>query len=113
MGGTTTGASPAEERGRISLRPVLWRLHFLTGFLAGPILVWLCLTGILFAWNPQIESRLYRDALTAPAEGVARPLSEQVATVGAAYFARLVNDYQLARLRVFFVEDNPALQKDV
>ena len=85
MGGTTTGASPAEERGRISLRPVLWRLHFLTGFLAGPILVWLCLTGILFAWNPQIESRLYRDALTAPAEGVARPLSEQVATVGAAY----------------------------
>ena len=36
-----------------------------------------------------------------------------VATVGAAYFARLVNDYQLARIRVFFDEDNPALQKDV
>jgi rod shape determining protein RodA len=35
------------------------------------------------------------------------------ATVGAAYFARLVNDYQLARIRVFFDEDNPALQKDV
>jgi rod shape determining protein RodA len=35
------------------------------------------------------------------------------ATVGAAYIARLVNDYQLARIRVFFDEDNPALQKDV
>ena len=36
-----------------------------------------------------------------------------IATVAAAYFARLVNDYQLARIRVFFDESNPALQKDV
>jgi hypothetical protein len=34
-----------------------------------------------------------------------------VATVGAAYFARLVNDYQLARIRVFFDEDNPACRR--
>jgi rod shape determining protein RodA len=34
-------------------------------------------------------------------------------TVAAAYFARLVNDYQLARIRVFFDENNPDLQKDV
>jgi uncharacterized iron-regulated membrane protein len=85
VGGTTTGASAAEQRGRISLRPVLWRLHFLTGFLAGPVLVWLCLTGILFAWNPQIESALYRDALTASSEAGWRPLSAQVTAVTAEY----------------------------
>ena len=36
-----------------------------------------------------------------------------ILTVAAAYFARLVNDYQLARIRVFFDEDNPALRADV
>ncbi len=36
-----------------------------------------------------------------------------VATVAAAYFARLVNEYQLARIRVFFDEANPDLQKEV
>jgi rod shape determining protein RodA len=36
-----------------------------------------------------------------------------VATVAAAYFARLVNEYQLARIRVFFDESNPDLQKEV
>jgi uncharacterized iron-regulated membrane protein len=47
--------------------------------------VWLCLTGILFAWNPQIESVLYREALTASSEGRWRPLSDQVATVSGVY----------------------------
>ncbi len=36
-----------------------------------------------------------------------------VATLGAAYWARLVNPYQLARIRVFFDEHNPDLQKEV
>lgn len=66
-----------EER-RGPLRPILWRLHFLTGFAAGPIVVWLCLTGILFAWNPQIESAIYDEALTARSDAAPRPLSEQV-----------------------------------
>ena len=67
------------------LRPVLWRLHFFTGFLAAPVVVWLCLSGIAFAWNPQIESAIYDEALTATAGGEARPVSEQVAAAGRAY----------------------------
>jgi rod shape determining protein RodA len=35
------------------------------------------------------------------------------ATVAAAFFAKVVNTYQLARVRVFFDENNPALAKDV
>ncbi|HEU5448973.1 MAG TPA: PepSY-associated TM helix domain-containing protein, partial [Acidimicrobiia bacterium] len=58
------------------LRPVLWRLHFFTGFLAAPVVVWLCLSGILFAWHPQIESAIYDEALTATSNGERRPMSE-------------------------------------
>ena len=36
-----------------------------------------------------------------------------VATVGAAFVARLVNPYQLERVRVFFDEDNPDLEQQV
>jgi rod shape determining protein RodA len=36
-----------------------------------------------------------------------------VATVAAAYWAQLVNKYQLARIRVFFDEHNPDLAKEV
>lgn len=90
MADTTTAVSrTAPQSGppeRLApLRPMLWRLHFLTGFLAAPIVVWLCLTGMLVAWNPQIESVLHREALTASSEGEPRPLSEQLAAVSAAY----------------------------
>ncbi len=67
------------------LRPVLWRLHFFTGFLAAPVVVWLCLSGILFAWHPQIESAIYDEALTATSNGERRPMSEQVAAATTAY----------------------------
>jgi uncharacterized iron-regulated membrane protein len=67
------------------LRPVLWRLHFFTGFLAAPVVVWLCLSGILFAWNPQIEAAIHDEALTATSNGEARPVSEQVAAASQAY----------------------------
>lgn len=70
-------AVPAADRG--GLRPLLWRLHFLGGFLAAPVVLSLALTGILFAWNPQIETALHRDALAATAPGPDRPLREQVA----------------------------------
>lgn len=76
---------PDPAAGPASVRAILWRLHFLSGFLAAPLVVWLCVTGILFAWNPQIESVLYREALTAKAEGRPRPLWEQVAAVTGRY----------------------------
>jgi uncharacterized iron-regulated membrane protein len=69
------------------LRPILWRLHFLGGFLAAPVAMWLAVTGLLFTWNPQIESWLFGDEMTAPAasEGDAQPLSGQVEAALAAY----------------------------
>ena len=74
--------SIAEDEGSVDrrgpLRLVLWRLHFFAGLLVAPIVLSLAVTGILFAWNPQIESALYSHALTAVAEGPPRPLSEQV-----------------------------------
>lgn len=71
-------AVPPPAPPRPGLRPLLWRLHFLGGFLAAPVVLSLALTGILFAWNPQIEVVLHKDALTAVAAGPDRPLGEQV-----------------------------------
>lgn len=68
-----------------AVRPVLWRLHMLGGLLAAPLLLVLAATGILYAWNPQIEHLLHREALSAVSQGPARPLSEQVTAVRAAH----------------------------
>lgn len=65
------------------LRPILWRLHFLGGLLAAPILLSLCVTGILFAWNPQIDALRFGDLMNRSA-GAAVPLSQQVAAAQAA-----------------------------
>jgi hypothetical protein len=46
---TEQGDREDSESRQGPLRPVLWRLHFFSGFLAAPIVVWLCLSGILFA----------------------------------------------------------------
>ncbi|MGQ0467181.1 MAG: PepSY-associated TM helix domain-containing protein [Sporichthyaceae bacterium] len=77
-------AEPPRPTRRAVLEPVLRRLHFLSGFLAAPIVVALSISGILFAWNPQIERAIHTDALTAVSEGPARPLSEQVRAAQAA-----------------------------
>lgn len=75
---------PAPTR-RAVLEPVLRRLHFVSGFLAAPIIVSLALTGILFTWNPQIEKAVHGDELTAVSDAPARPLSEQVRAAQAAH----------------------------
>jgi uncharacterized iron-regulated membrane protein len=69
------------------LRPILWRLHFLGGFLAAPIALWLAVTGILFVWNPQVNDWLFGDEMTATVrEGSdPQPLSAQLDAVMAAY----------------------------
>lgn len=57
---------------------MLWRLHFFSGLLAGPVILSMALTGIVFAWNPQIESVLYDKALTAVSGAPDRPLAQQI-----------------------------------
>ncbi|MHA6799741.1 PepSY-associated TM helix domain-containing protein [Bounagaea algeriensis] len=70
--------SAQQRNKRAALRPLLWRLHFFGGLLAAPIVLSLAVTGIAYAWNPQIEQLLHRDALTAVVDGSPRPLGEQV-----------------------------------
>ena len=87
----TTISPPAaaldDDTRQTRLRPILWRLHFLGGFLAAPIAVWLAVTGILYAWNPQIDDWLFGDEMTAPTSsaGDARPLSDQLDAAMAEY----------------------------
>jgi uncharacterized iron-regulated membrane protein len=66
----------ADPPGR--LRPVLWRLHFISGFLVAPVAIWLAVTGTLYAWNPQIESVLFGDRQEVTGRGELAPLSDQV-----------------------------------
>jgi uncharacterized iron-regulated membrane protein len=87
----TTISPPAaaldDDTRQTRLRPILWRLHFLGGFLAAPIALWLAVTGLLFTWNPQIESWLFGDEMTATArpDGDPQPLSDQIEAALAAY----------------------------
>lgn len=73
------------EAGRARLRSILFRLHFFGGFFAAPIALWLAVSGVLYAWNPQIESWVFGDEKAAAAPGDLRPLSEQVEAVLAAH----------------------------
>lgn len=81
-------AGPTKWPRRPGRRPqttrLLVRLHFLSGFLAAPIILSLAVTGILFAWNPQIETALHGSTLSSTDPGVEpKPLTEQVAAAQA------------------------------
>lgn len=58
----------------------MWRLHFVGGFLAAPIMLSLAVTGILYAWNPQIERLFQGDVLTSTGPA-AVAVADQVGTV--------------------------------
>lgn len=87
---TTIPADPSRPRAgagaadrRRSSAP-LWllarRVHFMAGLLVAPFLAVLALTGLAYAFTPQINDVLYGDELHVEAQtGQPRPLSEQVA----------------------------------
>ncbi len=75
----------ARERRARMLRPIMWRLHFIGGFLAGPIVISLALTGILYAWNPQIDRVRFGDAIVASDGAPTASLAEQVEAAQAAH----------------------------
>ncbi|ANZ39889.1 peptidase [Lentzea guizhouensis] len=68
---------------QISVVPLLRRLHFYAGVLIGPFLVVAAVTGMLYAFAPQIDDVLYGDKLWVEPGGTARPVSEQVAAAQA------------------------------
>jgi uncharacterized iron-regulated membrane protein len=61
-----------------TLRPLLWRLHFIGGFLAGPVVISLALTGILFAWYPQVDGLRFGDVVKPSSAQVNVSLANQV-----------------------------------
>lgn len=75
------GAGDAERRRAKRserLRPIMWRLHFVGGFLAGPVVVSLAITGILFAWHPQVDGLRFGDAIKPSSAAVNVALADQV-----------------------------------
>lgn len=73
------------QRRADAMRPLLWRLHFLGGFLAGPVVVMLCISGILYAWNPQIDDLRYGSIMNASSSEVNVTLADQVAAAQEAH----------------------------
>ncbi|MFD9700051.1 PepSY-associated TM helix domain-containing protein [Lentzea sp. NPDC059081] len=69
---------------QISVVPLLRRLHFYAGVLVGPFLVVAAVTGMLYAFAPQIDDVLYSDKLWVEPAGTAKPVSQQVAAAQAA-----------------------------
>ncbi|MBS1816861.1 MAG: PepSY domain-containing protein [Acidobacteria bacterium] len=63
----------------------LWRLHFYAGLLAAPLIIWLCVTGILYIVSPQVEAVLYRDLLFVAPQGTPLPFDRQLDAARRAY----------------------------
>ena len=62
----TVEADRTEETprpGSISVVPLLRRLHFYAGVLVAPFLVIAAVTGMLYAFTPQIDRIMYSDQL--------------------------------------------------
>ncbi|WP_072314168.1 PepSY-associated TM helix domain-containing protein [Agrococcus sp. Marseille-P2731] len=103
-------ASAPPARPRRWFAPLLHRLHWLAGVLVGPFIVIAALSGAAYALAPAVEGALYREALTAPAEGESLPLAEQVriaqeAAGGAALSAVRPAPEAGATTRVLFTDD--------
>lgn len=90
--GFVTDQIAAEERARDrrreradTLRPLLWRLHFIGGFLGAPLIVLMALSGILYAWHPQVDTLRFGSVLHASSDQATVPLSAQVRAAQAAH----------------------------
>lgn len=60
------------------LRALLLRLHFYAGVLVAPFIAVAALTGLLYAFTPQLEQWLYADQLHVEDQGQPLPVSMQV-----------------------------------
>jgi uncharacterized iron-regulated membrane protein len=82
---TTTATKPAIRPGA-AVRMLARRVHFLAGLAVAPFLALLCLSGLAYAFTPQITDLLYSDQLSVQAQDApVQPLAEQVQTALAAH----------------------------
>ncbi|MEU5693037.1 PepSY-associated TM helix domain-containing protein [Actinosynnema sp. NPDC020468] len=99
---------------RVSVVPLLRRLHFYAGVLIAPFVLVAALSGLLYACAPQLDALFYGDVLTVEA-GTALPVAEQVAAAqaatpeGAVTGVVLADDPEVATQVVFAV---PGLAED-
>jgi uncharacterized iron-regulated membrane protein len=78
---------PARPARSWSIVALLTRLHFYAGVLVAPLLVVAAVTGLLFAFSPQLDGIVYDKELHAAqvGPGLPKPMSEQVAAAVAAH----------------------------
>ncbi|WP_327373682.1 PepSY domain-containing protein [Streptomyces sp. NBC_01216] len=79
------GAAPA-GRSRQGVRALLVRLHFYAGVFVAPFLFVAAVTGLLYAFTPQLDQLLYGDQLRVEKAGErVLPLSEQIVAARAVH----------------------------
>lgn len=93
----------ADRRGSwwwTGLRPLLLRLHFYVGVFVGPFVLLAAVTGLLYAFTPQIERVVHADALTTDVGTSRIELRDQVAAA-----ERAVPDGTITEIRPPRTED--------
>lgn len=74
-----SGSSPSPRRERGGLWAVVLRLHFYAGVFVAPFLVLAALTGLAYAFTPQLDQLVYSEQLRVErAAGQPRSLAEQI-----------------------------------
>ncbi|MFG2330971.1 PepSY-associated TM helix domain-containing protein [Streptomyces sp. NPDC048604] len=83
----TSGAEPAPAgRSWQGIRALLVRLHFYAGVFVAPFLLVAALTGLVYAFAPQLDQLVHGDQLRVEQVGdQPRPLAEQIAAARAAH----------------------------
>ena len=59
----------------------IWRSHFYAGIFAGPVLIWLALTGLVILYAGPLDNVLHKNLNYVPIASTQVPLSQQVAAV--------------------------------
>jgi uncharacterized iron-regulated membrane protein len=66
------------------LHRLFWRVHFWAGLITAPIVLFAALTGLLYVFTPQIESRVHANVDHVPVDASLAPLDAQLAAARAA-----------------------------
>lgn len=82
---TTPAARVAPPWLSSRLYATLWRLHFYAGIVTAPLVLWLCITGILYIVSPQVEPLIYRHLYVVDVEATAASFDDQLAAAQRAF----------------------------
>lgn len=90
-----------------SLYRTVWRWHFYAGLLCIPVLVVMCLSGIVYLFKPQLNSLLHGSEMHVTPQATAQPFQTQVDAVETRYPDSTISE--------IFTPDNPgrATQLDI